>query len=261
MGSDPDDCGRCGPDRWSPDGQSILFSAHNATVLVNVKSGRQRVLDPGSGGPLSPDRRLIALDRDETIWIMNADGSNKHRLTTVSILSGRRPYRACLPAMEQPPGWAERRQHLHHPRQRDGGATRRGEGVGRLSVVGTLTEASRSSAIARRAAWFEPARLQLALLDPQVARVFRIVASARNDPVTLLAEIVTVSLGSAWHCGNETQSLTLRARYLATSRGRHRVHSLLGARAALGLKRIHRGSHALCRWCRPRPPLCPGGSA
>lgn len=77
--------GQCAVVRWSPDGESILFgddrNAQIATVLVNVKSGRQRVLDPGSGGPLSPDGRLIAFGRDETIWIMSADGSNKHRLT------------------------------------------------------------------------------------------------------------------------------------------------------------------------------------
>ena len=77
--------GRCAVRRWSPDGEAILFGddryALAATVLVNVKSGRERVLVSGGGGSLSPDGRLIAFDRDGEISIMSADGRNKHLLT------------------------------------------------------------------------------------------------------------------------------------------------------------------------------------
>jgi Tol biopolymer transport system component len=101
-----DDTGHAG--RWSPDGEEILFVAreseghHKAIWIVNANGGSpsQLAIAPGCGGPLgeadsygcyspdwSPDGEKIVFTRsepdgsNETIWIVNADGSGLVQVT------------------------------------------------------------------------------------------------------------------------------------------------------------------------------------
>jgi hypothetical protein len=103
-----DDTGHAG--RWSPDGEEILFVAretedhHKAIWVLNVGADggapRQLPIAPGCGGPLgqadaygcyspdwSPDGEKIAFTRsepdgsNESIWIVNADGSGLVQVT------------------------------------------------------------------------------------------------------------------------------------------------------------------------------------
>jgi hypothetical protein len=101
-----DDTGHAG--RWSPDGDEILFVAreneghHKAIWVVNADGGapRQLSIAPGCGGPLgeadtygcyspdwSPDGDRIVFTRsepdgsNESIWIVNADGSGLVHVT------------------------------------------------------------------------------------------------------------------------------------------------------------------------------------
>ena len=102
-----DDTGHAG--RWSPDGEEILFVArasedhHKAIWVVNADGGspEQLPIAPGCGGPLgepdaygcyspgwSPDGDRIVFTRsepdgsNESIWIVNADGSGLVQVTT-----------------------------------------------------------------------------------------------------------------------------------------------------------------------------------
>jgi Tol biopolymer transport system component len=102
-----DDTGHVG--RWSPDGQRILFVAresedhHKAIWVVDADGGspEQLPIAPGCGGPLgqpesygcyspgwSPDGAQIVFTRsepdgsNESIWIVNADGSGLVQVTT-----------------------------------------------------------------------------------------------------------------------------------------------------------------------------------
>jgi Tol biopolymer transport system component len=78
---------------WSPDGERILYSSlgtHSDIIeSYDVSSGKQTQLTPTSGINLnpdwSPDGRQIAFtssasDGSTEIWVMNADGSGRHRL-------------------------------------------------------------------------------------------------------------------------------------------------------------------------------------
>jgi Tol biopolymer transport system component len=101
-----DDSGHGG--RWSPDGARILFVAreseehHKAIWILDVASGasRQLSITPGCGGPnadgeahgcyspaWSPDGDRIVFTRsepdasNESIWVVNSDGSDLEQLT------------------------------------------------------------------------------------------------------------------------------------------------------------------------------------
>jgi Tol biopolymer transport system component len=101
-----DDTGHAG--RWSPSGEEILFVAldsedhHKAIWIVNANDGtpEQLSIAPGCGGPLddtdahgcyapdwSPDGDRIVFTRsepnasNESIWIVNADGSDLVQVT------------------------------------------------------------------------------------------------------------------------------------------------------------------------------------
>ncbi len=80
------------PLAWMPDGRSILYWSHGEAGWdiwsVDVESGRTRNLtETPRGGSRSaapsPDGRTIACMRDdpEGVWLMDADGSNRRRLT------------------------------------------------------------------------------------------------------------------------------------------------------------------------------------
>jgi Tol biopolymer transport system component len=86
---------------WSPDARRIEYGMHNgdgnwAIWTMNVDGSDQRqlthlrlVFPAGSGGdvpgPWSPDGKRIAYSagqfRSREVWIMNADGSERHRVT------------------------------------------------------------------------------------------------------------------------------------------------------------------------------------
>ena len=82
----------CGFSRISPDGNSILFSLrrpddHVQVWLfdVNLTQHKQLTTEGGDLAAWSPDGTKIVFTRtqpgDGTLWVMNADGSNKRRLT------------------------------------------------------------------------------------------------------------------------------------------------------------------------------------
>jgi dipeptidyl aminopeptidase/acylaminoacyl peptidase len=77
---------RCAVDGWSPDGRWMTFgdSLVAATIWIlrpEVGSRSQRLLAHGGGASWSPNGRTIAFERDGTIQIMNADGTNARQLT------------------------------------------------------------------------------------------------------------------------------------------------------------------------------------
>jgi len=82
---------------WSPDGNKIVFfSSRSGSPNVwegEVASGALRRLTSNSGMSVnpffSPDGTFIAYQSDQSgrleVWVMNADGSNSHRLTNVGV--------------------------------------------------------------------------------------------------------------------------------------------------------------------------------
>jgi len=82
---------------WSPDGKKIVFfSSRSGSPNVwegEVASGALRRLTSNSGMSVnpffSPDGTFIAYQSDQSgrleVWVMNADGSNSHRLTNVGV--------------------------------------------------------------------------------------------------------------------------------------------------------------------------------
>jgi Tol biopolymer transport system component len=73
---------------WSPDGSRIAFSLihdqESVVATMNADGSDRRMLDvPGSGPKWSPDGTRIAFTAsDETIRVMNADGSGIQTLAT-----------------------------------------------------------------------------------------------------------------------------------------------------------------------------------
>jgi Tol biopolymer transport system component len=77
--------------QFSPDGQTIAFAQEGSVSTIRRDGSGLRVLDDqadvASGDAhqrlaWSPDGTEIAYVVGEDIWVMNADGSNKHQLTT-----------------------------------------------------------------------------------------------------------------------------------------------------------------------------------
>jgi WD40 repeat protein len=76
---------------WSPSGKSIAFARHPAgrpnpssgeIVVMDVATRATRVLTTGTEPTWSPDGARLALATDDGLFIIDADGANRKRLTT-----------------------------------------------------------------------------------------------------------------------------------------------------------------------------------
>lgn len=73
----------------SPDGQNIIFDLLGDIYSIPIKGGKATILAAGKAWEIqprySPDGKYISYTSDkdggDNIWIMNADGSNKHAVT------------------------------------------------------------------------------------------------------------------------------------------------------------------------------------
>ncbi|WP_161541201.1 PD40 domain-containing protein [Rhodothermus marinus] len=92
---------------WSPDGMWIIYRSiaegvdpTNGLWMIHTISKRRRFLVQGAHASWSPDGRQIVYDgpygeNSGTIWIMNADGSNRHPLTRPEDYQPGRPVAYC----------------------------------------------------------------------------------------------------------------------------------------------------------------------
>jgi len=76
---------------WSPDGTRIAFAKHPAgrlnpssgeIVVMDVATRATRVLTTGTEPTWSPDGARLALATDDGLFVIDADGANRKRLTT-----------------------------------------------------------------------------------------------------------------------------------------------------------------------------------
>jgi len=88
---------------WSPDGRRIAFERPRAgqfgdeIVVVDVEGSGLRNLTTGvsdaSAAAWSPDGRTIAYESSRSIYVMDADGSNKRRFVDIGLRPAWRPTR------------------------------------------------------------------------------------------------------------------------------------------------------------------------
>ena len=75
---------------WAPDGRRVAFARQNGIWLMNTNGSDERLLISGGSCPAwSPDGKRIAFVRGANdladIFVMNADGTNQHRLTADGV--------------------------------------------------------------------------------------------------------------------------------------------------------------------------------
>jgi dipeptidyl aminopeptidase/acylaminoacyl peptidase len=83
---------------WSPDGRLILYTLPDGGVAtIPAAGGRSRFLGKGFEADWSPDGRQIVFARrgdattGDSIWIMNRDGSGRHRIMARAAAPAWRP--------------------------------------------------------------------------------------------------------------------------------------------------------------------------
>ncbi|MFO7549235.1 MAG: hypothetical protein R6X29_10270 [Acidimicrobiia bacterium] len=70
---------------WSPDGRWFAFvsdrGGSDGIYVMTAAGGGLRLVGPGTEPAWSPDGRRFAFVHDDAIWVMNADGTGRRRLT------------------------------------------------------------------------------------------------------------------------------------------------------------------------------------
>ncbi|MGH3056315.1 MAG: TolB family protein, partial [Gaiellaceae bacterium] len=70
-----------GPASVSPDGKTLAYGNGNRSLYrVNLAGGGRKRLGSGFSPAWSPDGTRIAYTEGEGIWVMNADGTGKHKI-------------------------------------------------------------------------------------------------------------------------------------------------------------------------------------
>ncbi len=75
--------------KWSPDGRRILFLRDNTVRVMNVDGSNNRTLAHGDQDAVwSPDGRQIAFRRDHEIYVMNSDGTGQRNASNHPAADG-----------------------------------------------------------------------------------------------------------------------------------------------------------------------------
>ncbi len=66
---------------WAPDGSQIVFGGPGGMVVADAYGSTLTLLGAGQSPSFSPNGARIVFERGGQIWLMNADGGNRSRLT------------------------------------------------------------------------------------------------------------------------------------------------------------------------------------
>jgi Tol biopolymer transport system component len=77
----PDDQASRALPAWSPDGTRIAFSRPGQLAIYTVATNEVTTLNEGTEPAWSPDGSMIVFTGQDGLFIINADGSNLHRIT------------------------------------------------------------------------------------------------------------------------------------------------------------------------------------
>lgn len=145
---------------WSPDGRSIAYT-HSVEAGARSEPEEIAVMSAGGGdvrtltrlgeiygtvGSWSPDGRQLVVDSADGLWVLNADGTNLHRLTPRSFTSGH--------GEDSDPVWSPTSDQIAFRRDPSGRGTRLRSVVYTINSDGTgLARSSPHGAAAYDQAW------------------------------------------------------------------------------------------------------------